>query len=84
MQFGNDGNLRVTSANRLLVVGTYSVHADEVRFTDRSGPMACSAKREETGVYRWKASGDTLVLSKIDDRCAGRLQDLTARPWKKK
>lgn len=83
MRFGADGSLQVRSGDKVLVDGTYSAQADQLRFTDKSGPMVCP-KGQESGLYRWKMSGDSLVLTNVDDRCDGRLHDLTAQAWTKK
>jgi hypothetical protein len=82
--FGEHGSLRVKSSGKPLVDAVYSTHADEIRITDRSGPMACTGKGTSTGLYRWKYADDTLALTKLDDSCEGRVQDLTVQPWKRK
>lgn len=81
MKVDPQGHVRVTEGMKVLVDGEFSVKADEIRLTDKSGPMACLTKGQETGVYRWHYTGGKLTLSKIEDRCEGRVGDLTAQPW---
>ena len=33
------------------------------------------------GEYRWRIDGDRLTFRVVDDRCAARVRQLTARPW---
>lgn len=83
MKFDPQGHVRVTEGTKVLVDGEFSVKADEIRLTDRSGPWACLTAGQETGTYRWQYAGEKLTLSRIDDRCEGRVGDLTAQPWKR-
>jgi hypothetical protein len=82
IQFDDRGHVKVSQGDRALVDGEYTTNADQLKLTDKSGPMACP-KDEETGTYRWKYQGSTLTLSKVEDRCDGRSGDLSGREWKK-
>lgn len=83
MKFDAQGHVRVTEGAKVLVEGEFSAKAGEIQFTDKSGPMACLTAGQETGTYRWQYADEKLTLSKIDDRCEGRVSDLTAQPWKR-
>jgi hypothetical protein len=82
IQFDAHGNVKLSQGDRALVDGHYMANGDQIKLTDKSGPMACS-KGEETGTYRWKHEGDTLTFSKLEDRCDGRSGDLVGRGWKR-
>jgi hypothetical protein len=82
LHFDQSGHMRLTKGKQALVDGTFTVQADHISLTDKSGPMAC-AKGEETGVYQWKLEHDALTLTKVEDACDGRSGDLVAQPWKR-
>jgi hypothetical protein len=82
LHFEPSGHMRLTKADQVLVAGDYTVQADRISLTDRSGPMACE-KGQETGVYHWKLEHDALTLTKVDDACDGRSGDLAAQTWKR-
>ena len=83
MHFDASGHVRLTQGKQVLVDGDFTVDGNNIRLTDKSGPMAC-AKGEETGVYRWTLDHDALTLAKIDDKCEGRSGDIVAQPWKRR
>ena len=82
IQFDGRGHVKVSQGDRALVDGEYTTNADQLKLTDKSGPMACP-KDEQTGTYRWKYESGTLTLSIVEDRCDGRSGDLTGRQWKR-
>ena len=82
VQFDGSGNVRFSHKDELLVSGEFKTNGDQIRFTDKSGSMACLDAAQKTGVYRWKYAAGMLSFTKLEDRCDGRAQDLTAQPWK--
>ena len=83
MQFDGHGHFKLSMGKQALVDGDYATSADQIRLTDKSGPLACSAKGEETGAYLWKFEGDKLIFTKVEDACEGRSGDLPNRDWKR-
>ena len=84
VEFNEKGQVRFTQGDSVLVEGEFSAKTDTISLTDRSGPMACLDAGQETGTYRWKIEGGALTFTKVDDRCDGRSQDLTAQAWRRK
>jgi hypothetical protein len=81
--FEANGQFRAFQGSALMVEGEYTVTGDELRLTDKGGPMACTGQGEP-GVYRWKLANDELALTKVDDKCDGRSAAMTAQAWKRK
>jgi len=79
--FDASGHVRLTGDSGPLVDGEFTASGNQIRLTDRSGPMACPSA--QTGVYRWSLVRDALTFSKVDDPCDGRSGDLTAQHWKR-
>ena len=64
-------NYTVAFNGSVVVKGSFSVSANKLTFSDKSGKDACPGK----GVYTFNASGRTLSFKKVSDsnaRCAGR------------
>lgn len=81
LTFDGKGHFRGTQKDAVVVEGDYNVTGDQLTFADKSGPWACAAA--QTGTYHWKATADTLTLSKVSDACNERVQSLTPKAWKK-
>ncbi len=71
------GTFRVTHANGGGVTGNYKVSGNQVEITDQGGEFVCNAG---VGKYTWKAEGETLIFTLIEDPCDGRTQALTTGP----
>jgi hypothetical protein len=83
LTFDANGHMRLNGDGAgLLVDGEFTAHGDQIRLTDKSGPMACPAA--QTGIYRWSYADQALTFTKIEDACDGRSGDLVAHPWKRK
>lgn len=82
--FDDKGHVHLSQKDKTMVDGDYTATGEEIRLTDKSGPMACLDAGTETGVYRWKLDNDALTFTKITDSCDGRSGDLTAQAWKRK
>jgi hypothetical protein len=82
LRFDGHGHFNLSNGGKAVVDGDYATTADQIAFTDRSGPWSCS-KGEETGKYGWKYEDGTLTFTKIDARCEGRSSDLPNRGWKR-
>jgi hypothetical protein len=83
LKFERNGALCVTKSGVALVEGTYRVKGDQLQFTDRRGPFACTGKGQATGTYGWSIEAEMLRFSKLEDSCTDRAQSF-AEPWKKK
>jgi hypothetical protein len=75
--FGSDRSVVFSNARGVLIVGTYRTDANRIEFRDESGPSACPG---QTGAYRYRLAGDTLLFSLVSDECQGRRNALGA-PW---
>jgi hypothetical protein len=82
--FADKGQYRVLTGEELVVEGEYTVKGEQITLTDKSGRLACKGEGMATATYGWKVEGETLTLSKVEDKCTGRSAGLTAGPWKRK
>ena len=82
--FADKGQFRVSSGEELVVEGEYTIKGKQLILTDKGGRLACVGEGMQTATYEWKSEGETLTLSKVEDKCTGRSQGLTAGPWKRK
>ena len=67
--FAEQGQFRVSRNGKTGVEGQYVSTAKRVVFSNEKGPDACG---NETGTYKWKRNGDTLVLAAVEEPCVGR------------
>ncbi len=77
--FADPGRFRVTRSGKTGVEGQYISTANRIVFSNEKGPDACG---NETGTYKWKRNGDTLMLAAVEEPCRGRrnvMQRLIAR-----
>ena len=75
-------NYTVAFNGSVVVKGSFSVSANKLTFSDKSGKDACPGK----GVYTFKASGRSLSFKKVSDsnaKCSGRRTVLGATFTKK-
>ncbi len=70
------GTYRVAHTDGRGVTGTYKLTVDLIELTDQGGELACDG----VGKYSWKADGDKLVFTLVEDPCDGRTQALTSGP----
>ena len=82
--FADKGQFRVLTGEELVVEGEYTVKGEQLMLTDKRGRLACKGEGMATATYGWKYEGETLTLSKVEDKCTGRSAGLTAGPWKRK
>jgi hypothetical protein len=82
--FSDKGQFRVSTGEELVVEGEYTVKGEQLILTDKRGRLACTGEGMETATYAWKFEGETLTLSKVEDKCPGRSSGLTGGPWKRK
>jgi hypothetical protein len=83
LTFADHGKLELKDKNDVVVNGTWSSDSTKVTVTDESGSYACSTP-SATGVYGWKADGDTVTFTKQTDGCDDRAQALDGQKWKRK
>ena len=84
LEFKGKGKFRVLKSPYPLVEGEYKVSGDQIQFTDKSGPFACSGAGQASGTYRWKLEEGNLKLSKIEDKCSDRSNSFAGPPWKRR
>jgi hypothetical protein len=84
LQFRANSVVHTLRDGKLVVVGKASWLSNRhVRFTDRSGPYACSSS-EGSGTYGYRLSDGRLIFQVIRDKCVGRKLVLTTRPFIRK
>jgi iron complex outermembrane receptor protein len=71
-----DGNAILAGLVGPLSIGRYQTRGDTLVVRDESGVAACPS---ESGRYRWRLGGDTLVFAAIADGCAARRAALERR-----
>jgi hypothetical protein len=84
LSFDDAGQFHVNTGDALKVTGSYSVKAGQLRFTDQTGPWACSRAGEQSGTYAWKYENAVLTFSKVEDKCEDRVRSLVNLAWKRK
>jgi hypothetical protein len=73
------------TGEEVVVEGEYTVKGEQLTLTDKQGRLACTGEEGmATATYEWKYEGESLTLSKVEDKCEGRSAGLTAGPWKRK
>ncbi len=78
-EFSESGSYIVSKDGSPVVVGRYNSNPARVIMTDLEGPLSCTdAPGIATATYRWTLSGNDLLLTTVNDRCAGRNLVLTA------
>lgn len=78
--FGTDrSNLEAGNPGMEGVLGTYAITGDQVVFTDVEGFAACSAEEGVQGSYRFKADGNALRFTKLNDSCGARAHILSTQ-----
>ena len=83
-EFTESGSYIVSKDGYPAVVGRYNSNPGRIVMTDLQGPLSCTdAPGIATATYRWTLAGDVLVLTTVNDRCAGRNLVLTAHPLQK-
>jgi hypothetical protein len=83
LTFADHGKLTLMNNKDDVLHGTWSSNGDSITLTDVSGSYAC-ASPNATGVYGWKASGDSVAFTKRKDACDDRSQALDGQTWKRK
>jgi len=84
IEFTEAGSFIVAKDGFPVAVGRYNSTSARIVMTDLEGALACTdAPGIATAIYRWTLAGDELVLTTVNDRCAGRNLVLTAHPLQK-
>jgi hypothetical protein len=73
-----DSSFATTSSGDILVRTKCTVSGDILTLADYGGEHACL---DMTGKYKINLSGDTLILTLIEDPCDGRAQALDGKKW---
>jgi len=80
-EFTESGSYIVSKDGYPAVVGRYNSNPGRIVMTDLQGPLSCTDEPGiATATYRWTLVGDELLLTTVNDRCAGRNLVLTAHP----
>ena len=83
-EFTESGSYIVSKDGYPAVVGRYNSNPGRIVMTDLQGPLSCTDEPGiATATYRWTLAGDELILTTVNDRCAGRNLVLTAHPLQK-
>ena len=84
IEFSESGSYIVSKDGYPVVVGRYNSNPARIVMTDLQGPLSCTDEPGiATATYRWTLAGDELLLTTVNDRCAGRNLALTAHPLQK-
>jgi len=84
VEFSESGSYIVSKDGYPGVVGRYNSNPARIVMTDLQGPLSCTDEPGiATATYRWTLAGDELILTTVNDRCAGRNFVLTAHPLQK-
>ena len=84
IEFTEAGSFIVSKDGDIAVIGRYKSNPSRVVLTDLQGAYSCTdVPGTATGVYGWSLVNNELVLSAVQDRCAGRPEVLTAHPLQK-
>jgi hypothetical protein len=82
LAFDDKGQFRVADGQKMLVMGKYAIKGQQIQFTDKEGPWACTKDGELTGTYRWNSENSVLTFSKVADACKDRVGSLATVKWK--
>jgi hypothetical protein len=81
IEFSESGSYIVSKDGYPVVVGRYNSNPSRIVMTDLQGPLSCTDEPGiATATYRWTLAGYELILTTVNDRCAGRNLALTAHP----
>jgi len=75
---GDDARFQVFKGGEFMVEGRYRSTQNQVVFTDEEGPG--SEPGAAPGTYEWRAYGQTLTLTLVNDKLVGRSLVLSAHP----
>lgn len=78
--FSDDGTHTVSTNDKVVVKGSYTVTQDQIVITDKEGDYACPS----AGKYKWKVDGTSLKFEKVEDDCEGRAGAMSGATWAKK
>jgi hypothetical protein len=81
----DNGTWLYTCPGGCLMNGDYTVTEDQLVLTEPSFEVSSCERSEglQPGVYQWTLDGQTLILTPVNDPCAGRV-DVMAAQWTKK
>jgi len=81
IEFTESGSYIVSKDGYPAVVGRYNSNPARIVMTDLQGVLSCTDEPGiATATYRWTLVGNELILTAVNDRCAGRNLALTAHP----
>ena len=84
IEFTDAGSYIVNKDGFPVATGRYTSNPGRIIMTDLEGVLACTdAPGIATATYRWTLSDNELLLTTVNDRCAGRNLVLTAHPLQK-
>ena len=70
MEFGEDGNWKLSDGEKEASSGTYSVNGEQLTFDTDS--FCDKVEGSGPGTYAWSVAGDKLSLQVAEDECRGR------------
>jgi hypothetical protein len=84
VEFTESGSYIVYKDGSPVATGRYNSNPARLIMRDLDGVLACTdAPGIATATYRWTLSGNELLLTTVNDGCAGRNLVLTAHPLEK-
>jgi hypothetical protein len=84
VEFTEAGSYLVSKEGFPVATGRYNSNPGRINMKDLEGALACTdAPGIANATYRWALSNSELLLTTVNDRCAGRNLVLTAHPLTK-
>ena len=84
VEFTESGSFIVHKDGFPVATGRYNSNPARINMKDLEGALACTdAPGIAHATYRWALSNNELLLTTVNDRCAGRNLVLTAHPLQK-
>lgn len=84
IEFTESGSYIVHKDGFPVTTGRYNSNPGRIQMKDLEGALACTdAPGIANATYRWTLSNNELLLTTVNDRCAGRNLVLTAHPLEK-
>lgn len=83
LTLGEDGTFTTWRNGQIMATGQYRVLQNNLLLTDLAGKAACLSASQSTGTYSVTQNGILMLLTAVDDRCAGRRFVLTVHAMTK-
>jgi hypothetical protein len=82
MTFAKENGYQISKDGKVLVEGHLTSSAEQIKFKDERGDLACTQAPEmETGSYKLSYQDKKLTFKLVADKCEGRRFVLTVHSW---